>query len=283
MAQSGAVQGRELGKRALAVINPADVCLFIGPVNKNKRKLFLRIADGIQKLGGTVIDGDFEAVKALPDKIVPIIGASPELSDSVDLWKARGRNFIYWDRGYARRTMATWLPRGEEGGYYRWHLNCFQMPGIRNVNGDRWRELAQPLSPWARNPDGHIMLAAGSPTYEKFYRIEGWTEKTIATLRKYTDREIRVSDKETKEPLSERIKGAHALVSHGSNAAVEAAIMGCPVFVYPGSAAALIGKTDLSEIETPAYPEREQWARSLAYSQFNERELVDGTLWRLMV
>ena len=263
------------------MINPANVCLFIGPVNKNKRKLFLRIADSIQKAGGSVIDGDFEAVKTLPDDVIPIIGASPELSDSIDQWKARGRNFIYWDRGYCRRTMATRLPRGEEGGFYRWHLNCFQMRTIRNVNGDRWRELKQPLSLWAVNPGGHIMLAAGSPTYEKFHRIEGWAETTAAELRKYTDREIRVSDKETLQPLSERIKGAHALVSHGSNAAVEAAIMGCPVFVYPGSAAALIGKTDLSEIETPVYPEREQWVRSLAYSQFNEKELIDGTLWRL--
>ncbi len=156
------------------------------------------------------------------------------------------------------------------------------MATIRDVPSDRWRALKQPLTPWAVNPKGHIVLAAGSPTYEKFHRIEGWVEKTIAELRKYTDREIRVSDKETKESLSDRINGAHALVSHGSNAAVEAAIMGCPAFVYPGSAAALIGKTDLSEIEAPAYPDREKWCRSLAYNQFSEPELIDGTLWRLI-
>jgi hypothetical protein len=82
--------------------------------------------------------------------------------------------------------------------------------------------------------------------------------------------------------LHEDLKGAHCLVTHGSNAAVEAAIMGCPVFVHPDSAASLIGQTDLGLIETPIYPDREPWVRSLAYSQFNERELVDGTLWRLI-
>jgi hypothetical protein len=48
------------------------------------------------------------------------------------------------------------------------------------------------------------------------------------------------------------------------------------------SAAALMGKTDFSQVENPVYPDRERWLHSLAYCQFNEAELVDGTLWRLI-
>jgi hypothetical protein len=33
-------------------------------------------------------------------------------------------------------------------------------------------------------------------------------------------------------------------------------------------------------IEKPVYPDREKWLWSLAASQWNEQELVDGTLWR---
>jgi hypothetical protein len=72
------------------------------------------------------------------------------------------------------------------------------------------------------------------------------------------------------------------LVTHGSNAAVEAVIMGCPVIVDRSSAAALVGLTDLAEVERPLYPERQPWVNALAYAQFDERELVDGTLWRLI-
>jgi hypothetical protein len=36
------------------------------------------------------------------------------------------------------------------------------------------------------------------------------------------------------------------------------------------------------DIEDPVYPERQAWLNSLAYHQFNENELVDGTLWRLI-
>lgn len=264
-------------------IDPATVCLFVGPgLKKFKLNLFLRIGAHIEALAGSMIRSDFDAVKKLPDDVVPIIGCSPELSDTIDAWRARGRRFIYWDRGYCRRIFATWLPRGDDGGYYRWHLNAYQMQAVRDVPDDRWRALDTPMLPWARNPGGHIHIAAGSPTYDKFHRIEGYVDRTIAELRKHTDRKITVSDKETKEPLLDRIKGAHALVTHGSNAANEAAIMGCPVFTSSDCAAALIGQTDLSKIETPIYPDREAWVRSLAYCQFNEAELVDGTLWRLI-
>jgi hypothetical protein len=91
-----------------------------------------------------------------------------------------------------------------------------------------------------------------------------------------------VRDKESKRPLYDEIKDAHCLVAHGSIAAVEAVVMGCPVFVEQESAAALVGRVGFDDIEHPVYPERQQWLNSLAYHQFNEVELVDGTLWRLI-
>jgi hypothetical protein len=138
-----------------------------------------------------------------------------------------------------------------------------------------------PLQPWKR--DGrHIVLAAPTETYSAFHRTQNWLHETIETLSRCTDRQLVVRGKESKRPLAEDLKGAHALVAHASNAAVEAVIMGCPVYVHPDSAAALVGRTDLTQIEKPVYPEREPWCWSLAYSQFNETELVDGTLWRLI-
>src|SRR5205814_414765 len=104
---------------------------------------------------------------------------------------------------------------------------------------------------------------------------------TLEAIRAVTPRPVVTRDKEDKRSLQEDLEGAHCLVAHGSVAAVEAAILGCPVFVDRTSAAALVGRTDL-EIESPVYPDRTAWLHSLAYCQFNERELVDGTLWRLM-
>jgi hypothetical protein len=269
------------------MIDPKTVCLFVGPgLKKFKLDLFMRIGHKIEAAGGSMIHGDFEKVKKLPDEIIPIIGCSPELTSSVKQWKERGRNFIYWDRGYARRVFATWLPRGDAmgipGGYYRWHLNCYQMQKIIDVPSDRWDSLKTNVTPWKKNPNGHILIACPTPTYEKFHDIAGWTEKTLRRLARITDRQVVTRDKESKRDLRDDVAGAYVVVSHGSNAAVEAVIMGCPVVVDHSSAAALVGLTDLEQIENPVYPDRQPWLNSLAYNQFNEQELVDGTLWKLI-
>lgn len=265
------------------MIDPAKVCLFIpAELKKFKLDLFNRIGDKIKAAGGQTIRGDHAALDALPDEVVPIVGAAPYLLPLVRGWKARRRTWIGWDRGYVRRVFATWLPRGENGGYYRWTIDAYQMRSIRDVPADRWAALKTSVTPW-RKDGRHIVVAQPTPTYSLSHDdAEHWTERTLAALNTLTDRPIVIRDKEDKKPLQADLDGAHCLVAHGSIAAVEAVICGCPVFVHPDSAASLVGLIDLEMIETPVYPDREPWLRSLAYSQFNEQELVDGTLWRLL-
>lgn len=259
------------------MINPQDAILYIPPTIKGtKLVLFNRIAT---KLGGsTTKDRD---IAMLPRDKVPVIGCSPELRPMIAEWRRTNREFIYWDRGYARRVYATQLPRGADGGYYRWQRNAYQMRSILDVKSDRWDGLNTPVDPWSKNGK-HVLVAAPSITYYKFHGIESWIADTIRTLALHTDRPLMIRDKEHKRPLRDDLKDCHALVTHGSNAAVEAAIMGCPVFVHSDSAAALLGNTDITQIEKPKYADRQPWLNSLAYSQWNEAELVDGTLWRML-
>lgn len=265
------------------MIDPAKVCLFIpGELKKFKLDLFNRIGDKIKAAGGMTIRADHAALDKLADDILPIVGAAPYLLPLVRGWRTRGRKWIGWDRGYARRVFATWLPRGENGGYYRWHANAYQMRTIREVPSDRWDALRIPIKHWSKG-GRHIVIAQPTPTYSLSHDgMNGWTDKTVETLALVTDRQIVIRSKESKRPLQADLADAHCLVAHASIAAVEAVICGCPVFVHSDSAAALVGRTDLSMIEKPLYPEREAWCWSLAYSQFSESELVDGTLWRLI-
>lgn len=274
-----------MGEDSLDRIDPARLALFIpAHLKAFKLDLFNRVGAAIASKGGRIVRGDFAVLGALPSHMVPVIGCTPELRPLIDEWREQGRDWVYWDRGYCRRVFATDLPTGENGGYYRWHVNRFQLGEILEVPDDRWCSINTELWPWAK-VGRHIVVAEPSPTYERFHGIEGWTQRTIEVLKKVTDRPIVIRDKEQQRfgrKLHEDLAGAHCLVTHASNAAVEAVIMGCPVFVHIDSAAVLVGNPDLREIEFPAYPNRLPWVRSLAYSQFNERELVDGTLFRLM-
>jgi hypothetical protein len=266
------------------MIDRNKVALFIPRgLKKFKLKLFESIGEKI----GKVVRDEPRNLDDLPREIIPIVGCTPALRPYYEKWKATGRDFIYWDRGYLRRVFATWLPRGSDmgiaGGYYRWHLNSFQMQEVRDVPDDRWKflKLDNSINPWNKS-GSHIVVADTLPDYWNLFCDENWCKRTVEELKQYTSRKIVIRDKESKRPLYEELKNAHCLVAHGSIAAVESVIMGCPVFVSGISAAKFMGQTDFSKIETPVYPDRQKWLHALAYSQFNEKELVDGTLWKLL-
>jgi hypothetical protein len=44
----------------------------------------------------------------------------------------------------------------------------------------------------------------------------------------------------------------------------------------------MMGRVGFDDIENPVYPDREKWLYSLAYNQWNEAELCDGTLFRML-
>jgi len=266
------------------VIDPHKVALFIPP---GLRKFKFDLFEGIGRKIGRVVRNEPQKLDELPEDIIPVIGCTPALRNLYEKWKTTGRKFIYWDRGYLRRVFATWLPNGNDlgipRGYYRWHINCPQMQEVYDVPDDRWKflKLEDNVKPWRRNGK-HIVIADTLPDYWNLFADIGWAQRTADELRRFTDRPIIIRHKESKTPLHVELEGAHCLVTHGSIAAVEAVVMGHPVFVNKMSAAALVGQTDFSKIEEPIYPEREKWLHSLAYCQFSEKELVDGTLWRLI-
>lgn len=269
------------------MIDPKDVAFFVPPgLKKFKLDLFERIAKHIRELGGAIVHYDFGGLERVAGNKIPIVGCSPPFADAIVRWQREGIPWIYWDRGYLRRVFATWLPKGSDmgipGGYYRWHVNSFQMDKIRDVPGDRWKALKLDHCLRDRQPPGDkILIADTLSDYWDLRKLpRDWAHRMAEQLRQTTGRPIVVRDKETKVPLDVELRGAHCLVTHGSIAAVEAAIFGYPVFVDQESAAALVGNTDMAELEAPRFGERQAWLHSLAYCQFNERELIDGTLWR---
>lgn len=253
-----------------------DICFFIPKsISLSKQVWFGRLSKSFGHVATTV-----DQLNQLPTDITPMVGCSPEAAPLVRHWLETNRNFIYWDRGYFRRQGFTSLPRPSDDGYFRVHLNSFQMQSIDDVGKDRFKQCSIRANTWRRS-GRKIVVAEPSKTYADFHALENWTERTVSELKQYTDRPIRVRKKDN-NTLQSDLNDAHALVTHGSIAAVESVIFGIPVFVDSSSAAVCVGKTNLAEIEDPIMPDRSAWLNALAYSQFTEKEITGGRAFEFL-
>jgi hypothetical protein len=192
--------------------------------------------------------------------------------------------------------------------YLRFSLNdVFPTTGnyfTDNVDPMRWQklkhELGIELQPWT-NKGKHILLClqrqggwsmAGT-------NVMDWCRRTIESLQMHTSRQIVVrahpGDKKANEYLrlnypnvkisqnKSILNDFHkcwAVVTYNSSPGVAAAIEGIPVFVTDPnpqlSQAYDICNTDLSTIDNPIRPDRQQWIEKLAMSHFSFSDLKSG-------
>lgn len=193
-----------------------------------------------------------------------------------------GRDFYYVDTGYFGN-----------GRWKEWHRivkNNLQLIEIQPRPGDRWERHNIKFGPWHKG--SKIVVAAPDEKPCKFYnvKLDEWIKQTVATLEQYTDRPIVVRQRASKridriqtDTLAQALTDAHALVTFNSNAATESVLLGVPVFTLAPNAAAPVALQDLSQIETPYYPDRDKlyaWASSLAYGQVHIDEMKNGSALR---
>lgn len=92
-----------------------------------------------------------------------------------------------------------------------------------------------------------------------------------------------------KEFLTDRLPGCHALVTHGSNAAIEAIAAGVPVVLVSREGACgawSLAETNVENIAAPFWPDpdlRRQMFADLAYCQFTIDEMASGLAWETLL
>jgi hypothetical protein len=88
----------------------------------------------------------------------------------------------------------------------------------------------------------------------------------------------------TNENIIDDLRNCWAAVNYNSSPVVGAAIEGVPIFVCnpEKSQSREIANTDLSQIENPLLPNRQQWVERLSMFHWNFDELRSGECWRHM-
>lgn len=204
----------------------------------------------------------------------------------MDSCRQRGRDFYYIDTGY--------FGNGKKKTYHRVTKNDVQNFGpIIDRPGDRFERTG--IKPAKCRADGRrILLAPPSQKLLNLYDIdcETWLEQTLTEIRACTDRPVvvrrkpsrtaRTSDDSMEAALAQDI---YCLITFSSIAAGEAILFGKPAITLGPNAAAALCSQSISEIEyikKPSLDEIHAWCRHIAYCQFTEPEMRDGTAWRIL-
>jgi hypothetical protein len=188
------------------------------------------------------------------------------------------RPFLYVDHGYWARNYSFRVIVGAT------HLTrLLERPGNRvataPISGIRSTPILAPPKRELHGTRGHIVVIPPSEVVAGVFRLpgghRGWMDDIQNEIRRYTDRVIRIK-KEKSPPLAEYCHGAHAVVTFGSVAGVEASIMGYPVFSGPVCPTLPLCAGAIADIESPREYDmdaRKAWLNSLSYAQWTPEEL----------
>jgi hypothetical protein len=204
----------------------------------------------------------------------------------MDACRAAGKDFYYIDTGY--------FGNGKKKLYHRITKNDVQNFGpVINRPSDRFDRTGVRLKK-VRADGSKILLAPPSQKLLNLYDIdlETWLEQTLSEIGAHTDREVvirrkqgrsvRVNDDTIEMALDQDV---YCLITYSSIAAGEAILHGKPAITLGPNAAAAVCSTSISEIEKIKKPNLDEitaWAHHMAYCQFTEAEMRDGTAWRIL-
>jgi hypothetical protein len=207
------------------------------------------------------------------------------------------RDFYYIDTGY----MGNFPSPGNISGKKFWHRivkNDLQHSASWDVPGDRWEHLLKQdrrLAWCGWKPyNQKILLVLPNPKACRYYDIDcdQWIAETTEKIKTYSNLPIEVRVKGARSERNHGYSiynafdtGVYATVSFNSIASLESVLYGIPAFVSVPCAASPLVSTDLSTLKNPYKPALETittQCRTLAYGQFREDEILDGTAWKIL-
>jgi hypothetical protein len=181
--------------------------------------------------------------------------------------KARGEPFLFLDHAY--------FQRGYEAANFRATISGIHQVEVKDCPHDRLKRFGVRLAPW-RTGGARVIVIPAVPNPSRYHGGPDWND--AVPHRVLREQDVLVKWKKDGS-LPDLLKHAKCLLAHVSVAAVEAACLGVPVVVDRNSPARPVSSPALDDLR---YPDREQWAASLAYSQFSLSELSDGSAWSIL-
>ncbi len=233
---------------------------------------------------------DLQELPAEPLTMYGILAGSGEVFKQCEQEK---KDFYFMDHGYFTNAHVSphWL---------RITKNKHCQNVLQNRPTDRYEKyFKNKIKKWHKG--NKILVLPPTNAIANFFNATEWLDNTLKTLKQNTDREIDVREKPYNPTVAKDHVGAtvkidkptnnqgkiiwhdyFAMVTYNSNTLVESLENGVPVFCDPMCAASPISETDFSKIEIPKYGDRIALFSSLAYNNWNLKEMADGTAWSML-
>ena len=260
------------------------ISLFNNYGAKNSAPVFQAIAKGLLECGHSIVNHDNSADVAVIWSML-WSGRMKGNREVYTAFRSHNKPVIVAEVGMINRNQ-TWKLGLNGTGFANYPTHI--------VDHNRAAKLGIQCREW-RSSGSNIVIACQRTDSEQWSgqpALQTWLETTIAMLRQHTDRPIVVRERNRSrtDRKINRVENAlgdvHALVTFNSVAATEAVLAGVPAFVLaPSNAAAPVASRDLSEIDTPYWPDddkRYAWACHLAYGQWHVREIQNGSAYRML-
>jgi hypothetical protein len=290
--------------------------MIFGTVIDNKLELrdFLAqsLRTGVSKFGHELLQFEKERFDevVLEQKMIDVlvvIGVMGYSSEKLDQVKEAGVTILYIDKGYIRIGDPDY--EKSKCKYYRFAINDNQPHDYflnKQMPGDRWDALNIPILPMKKYKQGSVIFAGSSQKYCNYQNLgdaNEYAKQVFRKVRKFSkrDNELVYRPKPSWKG-AERIEGTffcgpnyklftyfkqktHCVISHGSNANLEALIAGIPSFVLGNGIVRSLSRTSLGDIDRAHYPDeqkRYELFSNIAYHQYSVDEILNGSFWEFL-
>jgi hypothetical protein len=290
-----------------------DVVVYLSSLpriaDRNRKVEVLQaFANGVRKQGNTVLIQT--ELKIVDSKLAVILGwvgnkiKGPHIQlrqDVINHQRASQQHIMPIDASCFKfcDPASKWLRYSLNGVFYNSsnYANHFS-------TDQKWQLISQDLGlklqPW-RVSGNHILvcLQRDGGWSMKGTDLQLWAKKTVATIRQHTDRAVVIRPHpKTQVDLSwtrgisgvsissnlsliKDLEQAWAAVFYNSSSSVAAVLSGVPVFANDNDCVAWpVANSDLTQIETPCLPTREQWLWDLSAAHWNDTESQQGLIYK---